>query len=65
MEAEDIIEVSLVDVNIFALCLCLLFLEQLYVDLHAFSDAVVGDRPSASDAVAQFSFFYTNDEVAT
>lgn len=65
VEAEYIIEISLVDIDVLALGLRLLFLEQFDVDLHALSDAVVSDRPPAGDAVAQFSFFYSDDEVAS
>ncbi len=64
MESEDVIEVSLVDIDVLALGLRLLFLQEFDVDLHAFADAVMRDRPSSNDAVAKFALLDADDEVA-
>lgn len=64
MEAEDVIEVALVDIDVLALGLCLLLFQEFDVDLHALSDAVVRDRPAGDDAVAQLSLLDAHDEVA-
>lgn len=64
VEAEDIVEVSLIDVHVFVLFLGLLFLEQLDIDLHAFLDAVVGDRPTPYHSVVHLPLLHSHDEVA-
>lgn len=65
MKSENVIEISLVDVDIFALCLCFLFLEELDIDFHAFLDAIMSDGPATSDTIAEFTFFDANNEVST
>lgn len=63
MEAQDVIEVSLVDVEVLVLSLRLLLLQQLDVDLHPFLDTIVSDGPPSSDAIAKLSLLDAHDEV--
>jgi hypothetical protein len=64
VESEDVIEVSLVDIDVLALRLGLLLLQEFDVDLHALADAVVCDGPSGYDAVAELALLDADDKVA-
>ena len=64
VEAEDVVEVSLIDVHILVLFLGLLFLQQLDIDLHALLDTIMGDRPSTNNSVVHLPLLHPHDEVA-
>lgn len=63
LEAEDVVEISLVDIDGFVLFLRLDSLKKFYIDLHAFLDAVVRDGPPTHDSIVDFPDFNAHDEV--
>ena len=63
VEAEDVVEVALIDVHVLIFFIQLEVFQQFDVDLHPFFDAVVGDRPAANHAVAHLPLLDPHDEV--
>ncbi len=63
MEAEDVVEVALIDVHVLIFFIQLEVFQQFDVDLHTFLDAVVGNGPAANHAVAHLPLLDSHDEV--
>jgi hypothetical protein len=63
VEAEDVVEVALIDVHVLIFFIELEVFQQFDVDLHALLDAVVGDGPAGDHAVAHLPLLDPDDEV--
>lgn len=62
-EPQNVIQVPLVDVDVFVLLLCFRLLQQLQIDFHTLFDSVVGNRPSADHSVVDLALLDPNDEM--
>lgn len=62
-EAQDVVEIPLIDINIFVLFLTFGLFKQLQIDFHAFSDAVVRNGPSTDQSIVDLALLDAHDEM--
>jgi len=63
LNTKDVVEISLVNVDIFIFFLCLYLLQKLDINLHTFFDAVVSDRPSWNDSIIDLPLLDLDNEI--
>lgn len=63
LNSKNIVQISLIDINIVALLLSLSLLKQLQIDLHTLFYTVMRNRPTLNHSVVDFAFFNLDNKL--